>query len=281
MCGRCWPSSRACCWRRTSSPAAWNGSCRTRCAGPWVFRPSCSRSSDFVPASVPHTYVTVPISFLAAVQIGLFRNVGDLAYLPVATTGNLMRFMESAYDGFVEKRRGASGVRGLRHTDPRVRRRGADRRDCQPTPGACTRSGCPQDSSQSRCACSSSTSASGCGRGFPIRLNRFDPLIVSREDEKLGDTMKKICMFLAAMTLIAAIVTACGGSSSTRNHRHRSRDRNAAAKARTADGNAGATITIENMAFGEPLTVAPGAADHYRQQRFGRTFRHLGHRWRV
>lgn len=58
----------------------------------------------FVPASVEHTLVTVPISFLAAVQIGLFRNVGDLAYLPVATTGNLMRFMESAYDGFVERR---------------------------------------------------------------------------------------------------------------------------------------------------------------------------------
>jgi uncharacterized membrane protein YoaK (UPF0700 family) len=58
----------------------------------------------FVPASVDHNFVTVPISFLAAVQIGLFRKVGDLAYLPVATTGNLMRFMESAYDGVVEKR---------------------------------------------------------------------------------------------------------------------------------------------------------------------------------
>jgi uncharacterized membrane protein YoaK (UPF0700 family) len=57
----------------------------------------------FVPASVDHNFVTVPISFLAAVQIGLFRKVGDLAYLPVATTGNLMRFMESAYDGAVEK----------------------------------------------------------------------------------------------------------------------------------------------------------------------------------
>jgi uncharacterized membrane protein YoaK (UPF0700 family) len=57
----------------------------------------------FVPASVDHNLVTVPISFLAAVQIGLFRNVGDLAYLPVATTGNLMRFMESAYDSVVEK----------------------------------------------------------------------------------------------------------------------------------------------------------------------------------
>lgn len=69
----------------------------------------------FVPASVPHSYVTVPISFLAAMQIGLFRNIGDLAYLPVATTGNLMRFMESSYDAFVDKHvesRRASGVYG-------------------------------------------------------------------------------------------------------------------------------------------------------------------------
>ena len=69
----------------------------------------------FVPASVPHSYVTVPISFLAAVQIGLFRNIGDLVYLPVATTGNLMRFVEAGYDGFVEKHaesRKASGVYG-------------------------------------------------------------------------------------------------------------------------------------------------------------------------
>jgi uncharacterized membrane protein YoaK (UPF0700 family) len=62
----------------------------------------------FVPSSVPYSYVTVPISFLAAVQIGLFRNIGDLAYLPVATTGNMMRFVEAGYDGFVEK-----------HPDPR------------------------------------------------------------------------------------------------------------------------------------------------------------------
>lgn len=56
----------------------------------------------FVPVSVAHSYVTVPISFLAAVQMGLFRNVGDLAYLPVATTGNLMRFVEAGYDGLVD-----------------------------------------------------------------------------------------------------------------------------------------------------------------------------------
>lgn len=59
----------------------------------------------FVPATVPHSYVTVPISFVAALQIGLFRSIGDLAYLPVATTGNLKRLMESGYDGFVEKER--------------------------------------------------------------------------------------------------------------------------------------------------------------------------------
>jgi uncharacterized membrane protein YoaK (UPF0700 family) len=69
----------------------------------------------FVPVSVAHAYVTVPIAFLAAVQMGLFRNIGDLAYLPVATTGNLMRFVESAFDGFVDRSaasRRACGIYG-------------------------------------------------------------------------------------------------------------------------------------------------------------------------
>ena len=97
----------------------------------------------FVPASVPHTYVTVPISFLAAVQIGLFRNVGDLAYLPVAATGNLMRFMESAYDD--QRRVGRSW--STAHSSSRsVAGRWSARLPV--TPGACTRSGCPPDSSQ-------------------------------------------------------------------------------------------------------------------------------------
>jgi uncharacterized membrane protein YoaK (UPF0700 family) len=69
----------------------------------------------FVPVGVAHSFVTVPIAFLAAVQMGLFRNIGDLAYLPVATTGNLMRFVESGYDGLVEKKaesRRACGIYG-------------------------------------------------------------------------------------------------------------------------------------------------------------------------
>ncbi len=56
----------------------------------------------FVPTTVAHSYVTVPISFVAAIQIGLFRNIGGFVYLPVATTGNLMRLVEAGYTGFVD-----------------------------------------------------------------------------------------------------------------------------------------------------------------------------------
>jgi uncharacterized membrane protein YoaK (UPF0700 family) len=69
----------------------------------------------FVPPSVPHSLVTVPISILAGTQIGLFRNIGDLMYLPVATTGNLMRFVEAGYSGFVDRHadsRQAFGIYG-------------------------------------------------------------------------------------------------------------------------------------------------------------------------
>jgi plastocyanin len=67
--------------------------------------------------------------------------------------------------------------------------------------------------------------------------------------------MKKIGMFLAAMALIAAMVTACGGSSSS----SKALDTAAASSSESSpEAAAGATITIENMAFGAPLTVAPG-----------------------
>jgi uncharacterized membrane protein YoaK (UPF0700 family) len=57
----------------------------------------------FVPTSVPNSFVTIPISFLAAMQFTLFRNIGDLTYVAVATTGNLMRFVESGYQLYVDK----------------------------------------------------------------------------------------------------------------------------------------------------------------------------------
>ncbi|QUR69757.1 YoaK family protein [Mycobacterium spongiae] len=64
----------------------------------------------FVPATVPHNFVTVPISFVTAIQIGLFRNVGDLSYFPAATTGNMMRMVEFGYDRFVNKTEASRGV---------------------------------------------------------------------------------------------------------------------------------------------------------------------------
>jgi uncharacterized membrane protein YoaK (UPF0700 family) len=56
----------------------------------------------FLPATVPASFVTVPISLLGGMQIGLFRLIGDLMYMPLATTGNLMRLVEAGYGGFVE-----------------------------------------------------------------------------------------------------------------------------------------------------------------------------------
>ena len=61
----------------------------------------------FLPATVPNSCVTVPISFVAAMQIGLFRTIGDLTYMPVATTGNLMRLVEAGYTGVADHDRTA------------------------------------------------------------------------------------------------------------------------------------------------------------------------------
>jgi uncharacterized membrane protein YoaK (UPF0700 family) len=38
----------------------------------------------FLPVTLPHSLVVVPISFLGGIQIGLFRSIGDLAYMPLA-----------------------------------------------------------------------------------------------------------------------------------------------------------------------------------------------------
>ena len=67
--------------------------------------------------------------------------------------------------------------------------------------------------------------------------------------------MKKICSFWAAIIVVAALATACGGSSGTSQSTDTATPSAAASESPAA---AGATITIEGMAFGEPLTVAPG-----------------------
>ncbi len=65
--------------------------------------------------------------------------------------------------------------------------------------------------------------------------------------------MKKFGTVLAAMAVVAALVTACGGSSSTTETTD-----TATASENSPTEVAGPTITIADMAFGQPLTVAPG-----------------------
>jgi plastocyanin len=74
--------------------------------------------------------------------------------------------------------------------------------------------------------------------------------------------MKKIFSFAAAAAVIAAVVTACGGSSGSGDAAGTT-DTASAAQSATASGQAttattSAAITIENMTFGQPQTVAPG-----------------------
>jgi len=55
-------------------------------------------ASALVPASAGPMLVTIPLCFTSAMQIELFRSIGDLKYVPIATTGNLMRWVESGHD---------------------------------------------------------------------------------------------------------------------------------------------------------------------------------------
>ena len=116
-------------------------------------RPLSSGSSDSCPDTVAQLRDRADL-FLAAMQIGLFRGIGDLAYLPVATTGNLMRFLESGYEAVVEKHAEARRARGVYGALIVAFAIGALSRRSASGPGACMRSGCPQPSLPSRFACS-------------------------------------------------------------------------------------------------------------------------------
>jgi hypothetical protein len=105
----------------------------------------------------------VPISFLAAMQFTLFRSIGDLTYIAVATTGNPMRFVESA-----------TPSTSTRTTGRDLLGRCCPRCVCHSILGD-PRSGSPPRSSRSPWSSSSSTSAGkrtltrGCG---VVRLQR-------------------------------------------------------------------------------------------------------------
>ncbi|GAC69649.1 YoaK family protein [Gordonia soli] len=57
----------------------------------------------FLPASWPPGIATVPIAFVAAMQFELFRTIGELPYMAIATTGNLARLVESGYTATIER----------------------------------------------------------------------------------------------------------------------------------------------------------------------------------
>jgi uncharacterized membrane protein YoaK (UPF0700 family) len=67
----------------------------------------------FVPATVSDVAVTVPISFVAAMQLGLFRRVRSLNYITIATTGNMMRLTEAGFAALVRRDRDGRAAVGI------------------------------------------------------------------------------------------------------------------------------------------------------------------------
>jgi hypothetical protein len=89
----------------------------------------------FVPSSVPYS-TTVPISFLAAVQIGLFRNIRP-PRLPARRDHGQHDAVRRSRVGRIRRETAglAKGLRCLWLLDRRVRLRRGDRRRCQPGVG--------------------------------------------------------------------------------------------------------------------------------------------------
>jgi plastocyanin len=77
--------------------------------------------------------------------------------------------------------------------------------------------------------------------------------------------MKRFGLFCAAMCLVAAFVTACGGSNTSTQEKATGTATATASPTATAGQTSGpaaaaaATITIASMSFGDPITVSPGA----------------------
>jgi plastocyanin len=75
--------------------------------------------------------------------------------------------------------------------------------------------------------------------------------------------MKRFGLFCAAMCLVAAFATACGGSNtSTQEKATGTATATASPTAGQTSGSAAAaaaTIKIASMSFGDPITVSPGA----------------------
>lgn len=77
--------------------------------------------------------------------------------------------------------------------------------------------------------------------------------------------MKRFGLFCAAICLVAAFATACGGSNTSTQEKASGTATATASPTATAGQTSGsaaaaaATITIASMSFGDPITVSPGA----------------------
>jgi plastocyanin len=75
--------------------------------------------------------------------------------------------------------------------------------------------------------------------------------------------MKRFGLFWAAMCLVAALATACGGSSNSSESQSGTATATASGSEATSApapaSASAATITIANMNYGEPVTVPPGS----------------------
>ncbi|WP_348769857.1 DUF1275 family protein [Rhodococcus sp. PAMC28707] len=66
----------------------------------------------FLPDTVPNSFVTVPISFVAAVQVTTFRALVDSAYNTTMTTGNLRSLSQALFHRIANGNK-AAGTRAI------------------------------------------------------------------------------------------------------------------------------------------------------------------------
>jgi plastocyanin len=77
--------------------------------------------------------------------------------------------------------------------------------------------------------------------------------------------MKRFVLFWAAMCLVVAFATACGGSNTSTQERETGTATMTGSTTGPAESTSGpatasaTTMTIANMSFGQPITVSPGA----------------------
>jgi uncharacterized membrane protein YoaK (UPF0700 family) len=69
----------------------------------------------FLPRDAAAALFVVPLSFVGGVRLELFRSAGGISFVSIATTGNLMRWMEAIAD-LARDGRSPAGLRAVAHT---------------------------------------------------------------------------------------------------------------------------------------------------------------------